>query len=92
LIFSFNVISLNLNSNALKDIRNAKFIAYNTRYGDNIDKYIEFDGDISYRYSGYLAIDDIEVLVGQCPPQNYCDFEDGLCGNYQGKVGNYYNF
>ncbi len=58
---------------------------------DNIDKYIEFDGDISYSYSGYLAIDDIEVLVGQCPPQNYCDFEDGLCG-YVHDIGAPANF
>lgn len=48
---------------------------------DNIDKYIEFDGDISYSYDGYLAIDDVTVLVGKCPAQNFCDFEEDMC-NY----------
>lgn len=58
---------------------------------DNIDKYIEFDGDISYSYSGYLAIDDVAVLVGKCPAQNYCDFEEDMC-NYANDVSGDFNW
>jgi len=31
-------------------------------------------------YNGYAAIDDILVTDGECPPVDFCNFEQDLCG------------
>ncbi|XP_077978864.1 MAM and LDL-receptor class A domain-containing protein 1-like [Glandiceps talaboti] len=35
---------------------------------------------------GDVAIDDVEIVEGACPPPGFCDFEDGMCAwtNYDG--------
>lgn len=42
-------------------------------------RWVEFNGDISYDYKGFLAVDDVELLLGECPAQKFCDFEVDMC-------------
>ena len=42
---------------------------------------IVFEGTVGKSYKGDIALDDISVQNGRCPPQALCTFEDpGLCG------------
>lgn len=44
-------------------------------------KWLEFDGDVPSKYSGFTAVDDIYMRDGACPPSPLCDFEtDEICG------------
>ena len=40
---------------------------------------VVFEGIRGRSYSGDLAIDDVAVMNGPCPPPGTCDFEKGLC-------------
>lgn len=43
--------------------------------------WLDFETDLTAQTSGYVAIDDIQLILGSCPPQKLCDFEDeDLCG------------
>ncbi|XP_072014819.1 MAM and LDL-receptor class A domain-containing protein 2-like [Amphiura filiformis] len=46
---------------------------------------VAIEGVVGDNWDGDIAIDDIVVLVGDCPPMPYCDFEHGddLCGYIQ---------
>ncbi len=59
---------------------------------DNGMKWLQFEGNISKTYNGYLAIDDIQLILGQCPSRQFCDFEnDDRCG-YQDDVTANFNW
>ena len=47
---------------------------------------IAFEGVAGQDYSGDIAIDDIMLQPGVCPPPGTCNFEYGTCGyfNVQG--------
>jgi hypothetical protein len=36
--------------------------------------------DVSAAFAGYIAIDDVELIIGECPATKYCDFEVDFCG------------
>ncbi|XP_077978870.1 MAM and LDL-receptor class A domain-containing protein 1-like [Glandiceps talaboti] len=43
-----------------------------------------FQANASQLFQGDIALDDIKVLDGDCPPLDYCDFESGdICGYVQ---------
>ncbi|GFN85250.1 MAM and LDL-receptor class a domain-containing protein 2-like [Plakobranchus ocellatus] len=51
--------------------------------GSHGDKYVQivFEGLAGVTYLGDIALDDIKVYQGKCPPTDTCDFEDdGVCG------------
>ena len=50
-----------------------------TNQSDTELKSIQFNGNISSEFKGYLAIDDIKLIEGNCPTQKFCDFETDLC-------------
>lgn len=56
--------------------------AYVTVLNTNlVNKWIEFEGDMSNLFSGYVAIDEVRLLIAECPSVQYCDFENvDLCG------------
>ncbi|XP_058879430.1 MAM and LDL-receptor class A domain-containing protein 1-like [Acipenser ruthenus] len=41
---------------------------------------IIFEGVAGTGHEGDIAIDDLLLLNGPCPPDGFCDFETGLCG------------
>ncbi|CAF0741635.1 unnamed protein product, partial [Brachionus calyciflorus] len=41
-----------------------------------LNKWLEFEGDMSNIYDGYVAIDEVKLIIGQCPASQYCDFEN----------------
>ncbi len=53
------------------------------------NKRLEFNGDISYDFRGYLAVDDIRLLMGKCPATQFCDFETDMCQYQHDVSGNF---
>ena len=47
------------------------------------NNWLEFDGDVSNAYNGYIAIDEVRLIIGQCPTTQFCDFETPDICNYQ---------
>lgn len=41
------------------------------------------------QYNGYAAVDDILVHDGECPPVDFCSFEDDLCGYVNDASGDF---
>jgi hypothetical protein len=38
-------------------------------------------GDVSNKYTGYVAVDNVKLLSGYCPVAQFCDFESpDICG------------
>ena len=33
-------------------------------------------------FEGDIALDDISLNLGQCPPRDECDFEHGICAGW----------
>jgi hypothetical protein len=55
--------------------------AYVTVPYNRTDRSLEFDTDISKAFSGYVAIDEIKLILESCPTTQYCDFESpNICG------------
>lgn len=41
---------------------------------------------MSNAFSGYVAIDEVKLLIASCPASQYCDFETEDICNYQNDV------
>ena len=54
------------------------------------DRWVEFEGDVSSSLNGYLpgyvALDDVQMILGPCPATQFCDFESPDICNYQDDV------
>ncbi|XP_077864144.1 MAM and LDL-receptor class A domain-containing protein 1-like [Saccoglossus kowalevskii] len=51
---------------------------------ENADIELVFEGHAGEMFQGDIALDDIRVLDGECPPLDYCDFESSdICGYHQ---------
>ena len=49
-----------------------------------ITRWIEFEGDMANIYDGYVAIDEVKLIIGDCPTTQFCDFEnEDICGYQQ---------
>lgn len=46
----------------------------------NYDFKLSFDAIIGANFAGYMAIDEISLSSGSCPPSKICDFEIDFCG------------
>lgn len=43
-------------------------------------RWLEIEADLSAAFYGFVAVDDIRVLLSACPPAKFCDFESNdLC-------------
>ncbi|KAL2097653.1 hypothetical protein ACEWY4_006860 [Coilia grayii] len=51
-----------------------------TVHSPDIPYRIIFEAVVGDSSAGDIAIDDLEVLNGPCPPEGFCDFEMDLCG------------
>ena len=51
-----------------------------------------FEGVRGSTYSGDIAIDDVELLTGPCPPPASCDFESGTCNFGNFRVGDEFDW
>ena len=60
--------------------------AYVRLPNNTVDKWVEFEGDMPGGYKGYVAIDNIQVIVGSCPTSQFCDFESPDICNYRHDV------
>lgn len=48
---------------------------------NSTNKFIDFEADVSGTNQGYIAIDDVQLILGACPAQKTCDFESpDICG------------
>jgi hypothetical protein len=51
---------------------------------------LHFLGDASQIYKGYIAIDDVRLILDSCPATQFCDFELPNICNYEHDVtGNF---
>jgi hypothetical protein len=48
----------------------------------NSEHRVVVQGESGQAYDGSIALDDIEVVNGECSPVGSCDFETGFCGFY----------
>ncbi|RNA26976.1 MAM and LDL-receptor class A domain-containing 2-like [Brachionus plicatilis] len=67
------------------------------RYGhvtisSQVDFQVVLEGIVGRSFTGDIAVDDIEIETGPCPPEGFCDFEDGFCGFYNTKEGDNFDW
>ena len=55
----------------------------------NIDYVLTIEGIVGNGFQGDIAIDDIQVASGPCPPDPACDFQSGFCSWTQSKTDDF---
>ena len=55
----------------------------------NIDYALTIEGIVGNGFQGDIAIDDITVSAGPCPPDPACDFQSGFCSWTQSKTDDF---
>jgi hypothetical protein len=59
---------------------------------ENVMKSIQFEGNMSKALNGYVAVDDIRLILGECPSTQFCDFENADRCGYQDDVTANFNW